>query len=54
MAASSHWSWRPRPDARLEKVFARKVACTARVTDIEVVVVDRNGERQSVEVSQFR
>ena len=41
------------PEARRtsREVFARKVAGTARVTDIEVVVVDRNGERQSVEVS---
>jgi PAS domain S-box-containing protein len=41
------------PEARRtsREVFARKVAGTARVTDVEVVVIDHNGERQSVEVS---
>lgn len=41
------------PEARRpsREVFARKVAGKARVTDIEVVIVDHNGERQSVEVS---
>jgi PAS domain S-box-containing protein len=41
----------PEETRRSREVFAQKVAGTATATDIEVVVVDADGERLSVEVS---
>jgi PAS domain S-box-containing protein len=40
----------PEETRRARELFARKIAGTARVTDAEGVLIDRNGERISVEL----
>ena len=44
----------PEDTRRAREVFAQKIAGTALVTDTEVVLVDANGRRVSVEVSPCR
>jgi PAS domain S-box-containing protein len=41
----------PEDTRRAREVFARKIAGTARVTDVQASLIDANGERVQVEVS---